>query len=251
MSQLVTIIIPCYNYGRYVAESIESCLAQTYKKLEIIVVDDGSTDNSNKIAQNYLDRGVKYVRQDNAGPAAARNKGIRESHGDYICFLDADDMFKLQYIEACYKQLSAAASDVGYVYTGIEYFGDKSGKHRGREYDIDLLKQENYIHASALFRASVLRNHSFDASIRGGLEDWDLFLTLAENGVYGSLLNKPLLRYRKHTAEGASISDKIDDELNINWARFKIQLRHVRFVGIGRIIHTLARTIRIALGIKR
>lgn len=251
MKLRVSVVIPCYNYGRYLADAIESCLKQSYTNLEIIVVDDGSTDDSKDIVLKYKANGVKYVRQDNAGPASARNLGIRESKGDYICFLDADDMFKAKYIEACYKRLAISDIGVGYVYTGIEYFGDKSGERKGREYDLNLLKQENYIHASALFRASILKKHLFNPRIRGGLEDWDLFLTLAENGVFGALLNDPLLRYRKHTAEGESISDKIDDELSINWARFKIQVRHARFVGIGRIIHTLARTIRIALGIKR
>jgi glycosyltransferase involved in cell wall biosynthesis len=88
-SMLVSIIIPCYNQAHFLGEAIESALAQTYPRFEIIVVDDGSTDNTNEVAASYP--GVHCVQQRNQGLSAARNTGLHNSTGEYIVFLDADD----------------------------------------------------------------------------------------------------------------------------------------------------------------
>src|SRR5690349_1726872 len=86
---LISVIIPCYNHGRYLIESVESILNQTYKNFEIIIVDDGSTDDTGFIARSM--EGVQYVYQKNGGLPAARNTGIKISKGEYLVFLDADD----------------------------------------------------------------------------------------------------------------------------------------------------------------
>lgn len=91
-SPLISIIIPTYNYGKYLPVALESCLQQTYKNLEIIVIDDGSTDNTREIVERYGDR-IVYIFQENAGVSAARNRGIESATGDFIGFLDADDYF--------------------------------------------------------------------------------------------------------------------------------------------------------------
>lgn len=91
MNQLVSVIIPVYNYERYLGEAIESVLSQTYKHLEVIVVDDGSTDRSADVAKSFADRGVRYVHQANAGIGPARNQGVELAQGDFFAFLDADD----------------------------------------------------------------------------------------------------------------------------------------------------------------
>ena len=85
---LVSVVIPCYNSARYLAETIESVRLQTYPRIEIIVVDDGSTDETAKIARS---RGVRYIHQANRGISAARNTGILHSQGQYVLFLDHDD----------------------------------------------------------------------------------------------------------------------------------------------------------------
>lgn len=87
--RLVSIIIPCYNYGRFLGEAIESALEQSHSNVEIIVVDDGSNDQTHQIAAEY--KNVAYIRQKNLGPSIARNNGLAESKGDFIVFLDADD----------------------------------------------------------------------------------------------------------------------------------------------------------------
>ena len=105
---LVSVIIPVYNYDRYLGEAIESVLAQTYKHLEVIVVDDGSTDRSGELAKSFADRGVRYLRQVNAGIGPARNKGVESAAGGFIAFLDADDRWPLHKVE---RQLDAFESD--------------------------------------------------------------------------------------------------------------------------------------------
>ncbi|MFC2106017.1 glycosyltransferase family 2 protein, partial [Candidatus Bipolaricaulota bacterium] len=88
----VSAIIPVFNGERFLVEAIESVLAQDYDPLEIIIIDDGSTDNTPRIAAGYADR-IRYVRQENGGPAAARNAGLLHSHGEAVSFLDADDLW--------------------------------------------------------------------------------------------------------------------------------------------------------------
>ncbi|MEO6847039.1 MAG: glycosyltransferase family A protein [Chthoniobacterales bacterium] len=99
MAETVSIIIPCYNAARWLAETLDSALAQTWKDTEIIVVDDGSKDDSLTIARSYESRGVHVVAQANQGASAARNAGLLVSKGDFIQFLDADDALSENKIE--------------------------------------------------------------------------------------------------------------------------------------------------------
>ena len=125
---LVSVIIPVYNYDRYLAEAIESVLNQTYQRLEVIVVDDGSTDRSSEVAKSFADRGVRYCRQDQAGIGPARNKGAELAQGDFIAFLDADDRWPEYKLE---RQLSAFATDPALEMV----FGQALQLHHGPEWE--------------------------------------------------------------------------------------------------------------------
>ena len=105
---LVSVIIPVYNYARYLGEAIESVLGQTYRDVEVIVVDDGSTDQSGEVAKSFADRGVRYFRQDHAGIGPARNAGVELAQGDFLAFLDADDRWPEEKLE---RQLRAFEND--------------------------------------------------------------------------------------------------------------------------------------------
>lgn len=107
-SPLVSVIIPVYNYDRYLGEAVESALSQTYQHLEVIVVDDGSTDRSGEVARSFAGRGLRYFHQAHAGIGPARNKGVELAQGDFIAFLDADDRWPLEKIE---RQLRAFETD--------------------------------------------------------------------------------------------------------------------------------------------
>ena len=105
---LVSVIIPVYNYDRYLAEAIESVLNQTYREVDVIVVDDASTDRSSEVAKGFADRGVRYCYQEHAGIGPARNRGVELSEGNFIAFLDADDRWPLEKLD---RQLKAFAND--------------------------------------------------------------------------------------------------------------------------------------------
>jgi len=96
---LISVIIPSYNYAAYLADAVESCLKQTYRKIEIVVIDDGSTDNTQEVAAGYKDR-INYIYQRNSGVSSARNKGLEAAKGEYIAFLDADDYLTDDAIES-------------------------------------------------------------------------------------------------------------------------------------------------------
>jgi glycosyltransferase involved in cell wall biosynthesis len=105
---LVSAIIPVFNYDRYLGEAIESALSQTYSNLEVIVVDDGSTDKSSQVARSFAGRGVRYCHQANTGIGPARNRGVLLAQGDFLAFLDADDRWPVEKTE---RQLRAFEND--------------------------------------------------------------------------------------------------------------------------------------------
>jgi len=116
----VSVIIPTYNYKHFIQKAIDSVLTQTYKDFEIIVVDDGSTDNTGDMIESKYDRNVTYIYQDNKGASAARNKGIEASCGEYLVFLDADDYF----LSSSIKERLTVLEDnktIGWVYSRWQY----------------------------------------------------------------------------------------------------------------------------------
>ena len=111
---LISIIVPVYNVERYLSQCIDSILAQTYENLEIILVDDGSTDNSGKICEDYADRNfrIKTVHKTNEGLANARNNGIEKAAGEYVSFVDSDDYIAKDYIEYLYDMVNANSAQI-------------------------------------------------------------------------------------------------------------------------------------------
>ena len=122
----VSIVITCFNYGRYVREAIASALAQTYEHVEVVVVDDGSTDASPVVIRQFADR-VKSIRQENQGHVPAFNRGFAESSGDLVFFLDADDMLYPDAARAC---VSAWAGDTAKVQFDLDHIDADGGQLR-------------------------------------------------------------------------------------------------------------------------
>lgn len=193
----VSIVIPCYNYAKFLPFAIESCLKQTHRTREIVVVDDGSTDDTAAVAKGYKQQGVKYIHQANAGPSAARNAGVRAARSEWIICLDADDMLDERYVEKCIAHAEAHPK-ASFVYTQMQHFGARSDVFKSRNYNVPQLLAGNYINASALIRRKDYLQHPYDEALRNGLEDWDFYLGLAEHGMTGVLLAEPLLLYRQH-----------------------------------------------------
>lgn len=207
---LVTVIIPCYNGEAYLQEAIESALAQSHPEVEIIVVDDGSTDGSSRIAQKFP---VRYMRQENRGLTASRNLGIAASRGDYVVFLDADDRLRPDAIETGLRVMSEhpeCAMTVGdhlFVSRDGSYLSNSSKACVQSSHYEELLKS-NFIEmiSSVLFRRSVLLEiGGFDTTLRVA-EDYELYLRIAR--VYPICCHSALMaEYRLHQANTSHNSE--------------------------------------------
>ena len=122
----VSVILPTYNRANYIARALDSILVQTYKDYEIIVVDDGSTDATSEVLKHFSDK-IKYIRQSNQGSATARNRGIQESKGEYIAFLDSDDYWVPEKLQEQVNVL-AVHPEVGIVYARMPIINEKGEK---------------------------------------------------------------------------------------------------------------------------
>ena len=231
MPETVSVIIPTYNYARFLPLAIESVLAQTRPADEIIVVDDGSTDATASVVARYNERGVRYFYKENGGVSAARNLGIRESHGSLIAFLDSDDEWLPDKLALQVAHFSAHPS-VGLV-TGSEWEVDDAGTRAawlnsrpplGARVMYPQILVENLVGTPSLVmlrRRCLHRVGMFDEQI-GLAQDWDLWIRIAREYPIG-IIGAPLIRYRRH---GASMSS------GSVWRRYRsnraFQHRHIR-----------------------
>ena len=224
---LVSIIIPCFNYGRFLAEAIESALAQTYGPIEIFVIDDGSTDDSLDVARRYEDC-VTVVSQENAGVIATCNRGVERAHGDYFTFLSADDRFEPRYVEALLDALRRDAR-AAFAYSDVRLFGAESRVVRSVPFNpFALVQIGNYVNGSALTRRDAyLAAGGYTSDLEAvGYEDWDLWLRMIERGERGTYVPEPLLLWRRH--EGNSRNPSLDG--SASEAAAVIRARHPELV---------------------
>lgn len=180
----VSVIITYYNQDLYIKDALNSVILNTYKNWECIIIDDGSCYDSSivahKLAKEYDN--VKYIKQNNQGVCIARNNAIRNSLGDYILCLDADDKISNRYIELCVDALDSN-DNVSLVTTNYEYFGEKKGKVYLEDYSIEKLMWRNlFINCSMFRRSDFDRVGGFNENMFNGLEDWDLWLGILKNG---------------------------------------------------------------------
>ncbi|MGQ0831581.1 MAG: glycosyltransferase [Microthrixaceae bacterium] len=228
----VSIVIPCFGHAQFLSGAIESALAQTIPIDQIIVVDDGSPDDTAAVAAPFAKAGVECIRRPNGGLAAARNTGADACSSDYVIFLDADDRLDPEYARQTVA-LIGSDPNVGYVYTQCEYFGAVSGRSAYPAWTAEGLLADNFVHASALLRTSLVRRLRYDEGMRSGYEDWDLYLRLADEGIGGVLCDLPLLFYRKHG--GGSMSDAFQADAHAREKlRRRIRRRHWRLWGARR-----------------
>ena len=157
MEALVSVIIPVYNVAPYLREALDSVIGQTYKKLQILIIDDGSTDGSGLICDEYKnDTRVTVIHQINLGLSSARNTGLELARGDYVCFLDADDAFHPEFIEILVQNMTAGNSDISVCKYSIEYSEGRITETSRRQFALPSLEQGTYGKAEAL-RALVNR----------------------------------------------------------------------------------------------
>ena len=199
---LVSVVIPSYNHARFLGEAIQSVLAQTYPRVEIIVVDDGSGDNTAEVAAMYPS--VQYVRQNNQGLAAARNTGLRASHGDILVFLDADDRLMPESLEQGVQHLlnSPESAFVSGRYRYIKEDGSIMHEYSQEPADPDpyaAFLQGNYIgmHATVAYRRAAIEAEGGFNPALPACEDYDLYLRIARSHPV-SVHNHVVAEYRQH-----------------------------------------------------
>jgi glycosyltransferase involved in cell wall biosynthesis len=238
---LVSIVIPCFNDEGFLGEAIESALAQTHAEVEVIVVDDGSTDGSGELARSFGSR-VRVTRKPNGGLSSARNRGVDIARGDYVTFLDSDDILMPEFVAKTASLLDVKPT-VGWVYVQLEYFGRETGLSDFPPFNIEQLVERNYLRATALIRTELCKRVRFDEKLRTGWEDWDFFLSLAQRGEIGLLLDEPLMFYRKHP-EGDRMTDVMWRLHNKRRVYLRIMRRHLRLFGWKRYAHYLAHHVK-------
>jgi glycosyltransferase involved in cell wall biosynthesis len=206
----VSVIIPAYQAARHISETIDSVLRQTFTRYEIIVVNDGSpdTDELERVLASYGDR-VVYIKQPNSGPASARNTGIRASRGEYVAFLDSDDIYLPEHLEEQLEFMEKGKYD--FVYSDALLFGEsplaghtfmEMVPSRGAVTFESLLAARCTVITSTVVarKQPILDVGLFDEAhtFIVPAEDFDLWLRLAERGVRMAFQHKSLIKHRKH-----------------------------------------------------
>ena len=205
----VSVVIPAHNYAHYLPCAIDSVLAQTRGALEVIVVDDGSTDATREVVARYRDARVRYVWQENAGLSAARNTGIREARFDFIAFLDADDRWQPELLDQVMAQFAAldarfalvAAATARMDPEGREMPPPKFNFDRDRELTVrDFCLRNRPFSSSIVVRRAVFEKcGDFDTSLRSS-EDRDMWIRATAAGFSFWLIARPLAFIRRHPA---------------------------------------------------
>lgn len=197
----VSIIIPCYNQGKYVAEAINSALRQTFKDIEIVCVNDGSTDNSVEIIKSFENKYKNFIflnNKENRGVIYSRNFAIKNCNGTYILPLDADDIIEPTYVEKAVKILDNN-SNIGIVYCKAKIFGNYDKYWNLKPFNKSDILYENCIFCSAIFRKSdFLKIGGYNNNMKYGCEDYDLWLSFIEQGLEVFQINEILFSYRQY-----------------------------------------------------
>lgn len=202
----VSVVIPCFNHGEFLPEAVASVTSIGRDDVELIVVDDGSTDDrTRKEMEKLCAHGIRVIRQENKGLAAARNAAIAASTGGYILPLDADNRLRPAYVEHGIRTLDANP-EVGVVYGDSHFMGAHTGRWQVGPFDEVRLLTWNYIDACAVYRRSIWeQNGGYDGTMPvQGLEDWDFWLGALEYGWQFAYVPEILFDYR--TAEGSMIT---------------------------------------------
>lgn len=196
----VSVVIPCYDLGAYLDEAVQSVLAQTFQDFEILIVDDGSTDEATRrLLESYERPKTRVLRTQNRGLPAAKNTGVANTTGPYLCMLDADDRLDPRYMEVSLRALEADTS-LAFASHWLRYFGEETGDWTPTNCDFPALLDINTVNGSALVRRSALEAvGGFDESMTSGCEDWDLWIALVERGLRGTILQDVLFHYRRRT----------------------------------------------------
>jgi len=223
MNPKISVIITCYNYARYLPEAVESVIRQTCQNFEIIIVNDGSTDNSRGVAEalirKYPKHQIRLINQANKGLATARNVGIKNGRGDYILPLDADDKLHPQALRKMARVLNRNPK-VGIAYSWVQCFGNSNVLLKFREYSFEALKKPScFINCSSMYRKRAWQVcGGYNANMRWGWEDLEFWINCGKHGFYGKLIPEPLLFWRRHSQV---MTNRTKQHLGELWVQIK------------------------------
>lgn len=232
----VSIIIPCYNHSEFLADAIDTALIQTYQDIEIIVVNDGSTDTSEQVAKRYGNK-IKYHYQENKGLSAARNAGIKLSSGAYIVTLDSDDKLHPDFVLKCVENIG----DNDIISTGLQTFGSENRRWiTNLEYPkYQNFIQKNHINCCSLFKREIWDAiGGYDENMKEGFEDWDFWTRATRAGYDVRVFPEYLFFYRKHKygsmfTESMKKRDKIIEFMKTKYSHSKRLIDVVYVIGNG------------------
>ncbi len=221
-SSLISVIVPCFNSGRTLQRTILSIKKQTWIKKEIIIVNDGSTDELTIKALKELgdDKIVKLINQENKGLSAARNKGVNEALGNYLFFLDADDWIEPDALEMMYLHL-LSNEKYGYVFPDI-YLEGKRGGYIEKEFNFfEQLFINQIPYCIFISKETFIKYGIYDENMKLGYEDWDLNIKLGVKKIFGKRLPLPIFHYDVQDT-GMLLSKSIKNHIKI-WKSIKIK----------------------------
>lgn len=233
---LVSIMMPAYNMAKYIGQAIESVLQQTYERWELIIVNDGSTDNTSQVIAAFVDPRIRVIDQPNGGEANARNTALKHISGEYLAFLDADDRFHPDHLMNAVHVLQGRSTIAGVYSDG--YYIDPRGKrletlssHRRGPFEGDIFEQ--VIRASDVFgppgcvviRAGRLNGLRFDQSILKIGTDWDFWVRFTEHHCF-AYSDQKTYEYRVHPTNLTSSVN--NDRRRLDQASCRIKAIHMR-----------------------
>lgn len=200
----ISIIITCYNYGKFIDEAIKSALNQNFINYEIIIIDDCSTDeftkNKIKELQKFLSSVINLkiiALKKNVGVCAARGVGAKEAKGEYLIFLDADDKLHKDCLQEMYNVIEKGQYDM--IGCLIQTFGKQNKKEKKINADLHTVLWSSHVHATFLLKKeNFFKIGGYDKSFKDGAEDFDFFVRMMENGGKPFIIQKHLVFYRKH-----------------------------------------------------
>lgn len=213
VNPLVSVIIPCYNYAHYLPDAVNSVISQTYTNWEIIIINDGSTDNTEEISIELTkrDNRIRYYKQKNSGVIQARNYAISLSRGKYILPLDGDDKISNTYLEKAVDILENN-NQIRIVYGLVEFFDKKTGLWNLPKYSlIDILHENMIVNCALFYKDDFTKVNGFNKNMGQGFEDWDFWLSMIENGCGIYRMPEVTLYYRMHgesRSKSAGINEK-------------------------------------------
>jgi Glycosyl transferase family 2 len=196
----ISVLLPCFNDGRWIDEALDSVRQQTFQDFEIVVVDDGSTDAATvRKLESISESNIRVFQTENRGLPAARNHAAAHARGELFCALDADDRLAATWFEKG-QALLTSRPEITFVSHWLETFGDEHRTWKPERCDLPALLVKNTINGAALVRRAAFEAvGGYDESMRHGCEDWDFWLRLVEAGHQGAIIPEVLFYYRRHS----------------------------------------------------